>query len=452
MEIIRNVNEYYVNMLGINPINSSEKYRWNKLILSLDVDDGKVLFNGLTRAIVFIYNYELDNLYDVKTYEFLYRAYFLVSEDYDEYKQVQIIRQKLRIPVDDLYLNNISRFTILPTLACNARCEYCYESKLKMKRNMTPATAMKVAEYILQKSSNYNQIQLNWFGGEPLFNYKIIDLITNHLRSKGKNFNSDITTNGFLFDDKIIKKAIENWHVTSAQITIDGTENVYNKVKNYVNIKESAYKRVIKNIQTLLNYGVDVSIRLNVTSTNGNDLLELVDELNAIFGARSGLRIYCRAIFEETHPRTEEENKPIYDAIMKLEDKLKEYEFYVGQPCKETLGVMQCMADDGSSVLINPVGFIGTCEHHVSSDFFGDINTSNIDIKVLEEWHEYMEDKDICKDCPIYAECLRPKKCIELRSCDNIIKNYHIRQYKLGLEKIYQDYRMNNMLPSVLML
>lgn len=452
MEILKNVNELYVNMLGVNPINLNNKYRLNNLIISVDIDDGKVMLNGLTRAIVYMHDPEFDNLYDIHTYEFLYRAYFLVPEDFNEYEEASKIRHKLRPPVDDLYLTRINRFTILPTLACNARCEYCYESKLKMKRNMTPETALKVSEYILQKSSMYNNIRLNWFGGEPLVNYKVIDLITNYLKSRGKNFVGDITTNGFLFSDKLVKKAVENWNITSAQITLDGTEEVYNRVKNYVNVKESAYKVVINNIAKLISNGIEISIRLNVTPDNGEELLNVVEDLNAIFGARSGLRIYCRAIFEDAHPRTEEENKPIYDSILKIENKLKEYEFSIGQPCNEYIGIMQCMADDGASVLINPEGLIGTCEHHVSNDFFGDVRNSNIDKEILEGWRDYMEDMDICKTCPVYAECLRPKKCIELRSCDNIIKNYRIHQYKEGLEKIYLEYRLNNMIPSTLLL
>jgi radical SAM protein with 4Fe4S-binding SPASM domain len=202
----------------------------------------------------------------------------------------------------------------------------------------------------------------------------------------------------------------------------------------------------------LLQWNVDVSIRLNVTESNGEELLKLVDELNIVFGARSGLRVYCRAIFEDAHPRSEEENEAIYKYVRKIEDKLYEYEFDIGQSCREYITIRQCMADDGLSVLIDPFGNIGTCEHHVSSDFFGNIETSKIEPIILEQWGEYMEDIEICKDCPVYGECLRPKKCIELRHCDKVIKSYRIKQYTDGLRSLYLDYRMKNMLPSPLIL
>lgn len=452
MEILRNVNDGYVSMLGINPIDVTKSYRWNKLITSIDIDDGKVMFNGLTRAIVFLNNSELESICDIKTYAFLYRAYFLVDENFDEYAEIRKMRDKLQMPVDDLYLSQINRYTIVTTLACNARCKYCYEAGIKHKKSMTPAMALKIAEHIAANSDPNVPITLDWFGGEPLVNTKVIDLITNYLSNRNYTYVSEIISNGYLFDEKMIKKAKNNWHLRGIQITLDGTEKVYNETKNYVNAKESPYKRVINNIKMLMNNGVSVSIRLNIGDTNGANLLELVDELNLIFGARSGLSIYCRALFDSEDAKSEEQNEKIYSYIKAIEDKLVEYDFLVGKNCNPFIMLSQCMADDGTSVLIEPSGKMGTCEHYLDRDFFGDINNSNRDIQVLKEWHEYLPDMDICKDCPIYADCLRPKKCVELMNCDNVIKKHRTREYELGLKQFYLDYRMSNMLPNVLML
>lgn len=452
MEILRNVNNVYVSMLGVNSIDSNKSYRWNKLITSVDIDNGKVMFNGLTRSVIFLKNTELENICDIKTYEFLYRAYFLVDSDFDEYVEVQKIRSKLQKPVDDLYLYKINRYTILPTLGCNARCSYCYEHGIKSKKAMSTNTALKVAEYIIANSNHNNTIVLDWFGGEPLVNSKIIDLITNYLTERNCKFISDIISNGYLFDEKLVKKAKKNWNLRSIQITLDGTEEIYNKTKNYINAKDNPYQRVLKNIQMLLDMGIHVNIRLNVGEHNGENLLELIDELNLIFGARSGLKIYCRALFDDNETASEEKNKKMYKYIMDIESKLYEYEFSVGKACGEQMMLSQCMADDGSSVLIDPLGRVGTCEHYLDKDFFGDINNAHKDVQILKDWHDYMPDLDICKDCPIYADCLRPKKCLELRHCDNVIKQYRKYNYEIGLKNYYLDYRMSNMLPNALML
>lgn len=452
MEILRNVNNEYVSMLGINPIDATKSYRWNKLITSVDIDDGKVMFNGLTRAIIFLKNIELENICDIKTYEFLYRAYFLVDSEFNEYSKVEEIRSKLRTPVDDLYLTKIRRYTILTTLGCNARCKYCYEKNIKTKKALSNIDALRIADYIINHSNINDNIYLSWFGGEPLVNTKAIDLIANYLSERNFKFTSDMISNGYLFDEKLIKKAKNNWHLTSIQITLDGTEPVYNSIKNYVNAKDNPYQRVLKNIQLLLDNGIQVSIRLNVGESNGENLLELIEELNLIFGARSGLQIYCRSLFDDNETRNEDNNKITYFYINAIEAKLDEYEFNVGKSCGERMMLCQCMADDGTSVLISPNGDIGTCEHYLDKDFFGNINNSYRDMQVLKEWHEYLPDLDICKDCPIYADCLRPKKCKELSYCDSHIKQNRKKNYEIGLKNLYLGYRMSNMLPNELML
>lgn len=452
MEILRNANDVYVGILGINPVDSSKSYRWNKLNISVDIDDGKVMFNGLTRAIIFLTNSEIESICDIDTYKFLYRNYFLVEDSFDEYKAVKDIRSKLKLPVDDLYLSKINRFTIVTTLACNARCNYCYELGIKPKHNMSNKTALKIAEYIVSKADSSKPIKLDWFGGEPLVNYKVIDLITNYLDKRNFTYTSDITTNGYLLDENLLKKAKNNWNLKSVQITLDGTEQVYNKTKNYVNAVESPYIKVLNNIQALLSNGISVSVRLNVGEENGENLLELIDELNLVFGARSGLQIYCRALFDDDNIKTKDQNGKIYSYIEAIENKLKEYDFYVGKSCSPFLMISQCMADDGVSALIDPIGRIGTCEHYLDKDFFGNINNSDKDMQILKDWHVYMPDLDICTNCPIYADCLRPKKCKELSHCDEIIKHYRIEQYKSGLRYFYLDYRVYNAMPNVLML
>lgn len=452
MEILRNVNDVYVSMLGINPIDMTKSYRWNKLITSVDIDDGKVMFNGLTRAIIFLTNDELESICDIKTYEFLYRAYFLVDTSFDEYQAVKNIRSKLQIPVDDLYLSKVNRYTILTTLACNARCNYCYELGIKSKHSMTSNTAIQIAEYITNNSNVNQPILLNWFGGEPLVNIKVIDLITNHIANRGFNFTSEFTSNGYLFDERLIKKAKTKWHMTGIQITLDGTEETYNKIKNYVNPKGSPYIKVLENIQMLLNNGISVSIRLNVGEENGDNLLELIDELNLVFGAKSGLQVYCRALFDDDNIKTKDQNEKIYGYVRAIEDRLLAYNFRVGKYCSDYMMTSQCMADDGHSILIDPIGRIGTCEHYLDKDFFGDINKRDRNLQILKEWHEYMPDLDICANCPIYADCLRPNKCLELRHCDEVIKQYRTKEYEIGLKQFYIDYRMQNMLPNVLML
>lgn len=71
-------------------------------------------------------------------------------------------------------------------------------------------------------------MRLAWFGGEPLYNAQVIDLICNDLVERGIGYESSMISNGFLFDEKLIKRAAELWRLRQIQITLDGTEGVYN--------------------------------------------------------------------------------------------------------------------------------------------------------------------------------------------------------------------------------
>ena len=77
---------------------------------------------------------------------------------------------------------------------------------------------------------------------------KVIDLITDKMRDAGRAFTTTFTTNGYLFNKELIVKAKNIWNTVNVQITIDGTEDIYNKIKNYVNPEYNPYKKILNNI------------------------------------------------------------------------------------------------------------------------------------------------------------------------------------------------------------
>ena len=451
MEIIRYANNFYMSTLGRQPVYFDKNYRWNKCLLCVEIDGGKLILNELTRAIVFLNDQEMPDLSDKKLYEFLYRTYFLVEEDFDEFSKIDMIRDLEKTPIDSLYLEYCNNYLILTTLACNANCSYCYESKKGPESHMTKNTAIKVAKYILQHSYD-NNVHIQWFGGEPLFNMKVIDTIHNYLRDYGKFVTSQFTTNGYLFNDYIINKAINSWNVKEVQITLDGTETKYNQIKNYSKVSGSPYKTVLGNIQKLLNAGIHVNIRLNVGIDNGEDLYELTQILYDTFGVDHNLVIYCWQIFNKTGNWTEEQENLIYQSIAKIEDFLISCGYPYGKTPSENIASSQCMADAGDTILISPSGDLGTCEHFVDSKFWGHIDSQNKDMEVLKSWRNYEPKIELCKDCPIYGDCIRPSECEEMKRCSANIKARNIKKNIEGLLLYYIDYKYQQANSSILML
>lgn len=451
MKILMMPNEKTLAIIGEQPVFANKDYRFMKYCLVRDFDEGKMIYNSLTSSMVILEHDEINEIGNINKYAFLYKNYFLVPEDFDEIEVTNNIINHLRRPIDDLYLNNPTSFTILTTMKCNARCFYCYELHKKNKKHMTDETAEKIADYIHTYAPMNQQISLSFFGGEPLFNQKPIDIIVNKLIDYNRPFVTNFTTNGYLFNKELVIKAKNIWNTSYVQITLDGTEEVYNKAKNYIYKNgESPYKRVLNNIAILMNYGIRVIIRFNIDLYNSKDLRELVISLYNRFGNHPNLSMYAWPIFEdEEHPRTPEEHAKVFEELKKLEETMWKCGYFFGYVPPSEPRVYQCMADDGSSVLIDPSGNIGTCEHFVDSHFWGHIDDplkKNFD--ELNIWREYMPVLDICKDCPLYPICNRPAYCEEMSKCDKYYQEWRIRRYLNGLDKTYLDNKgLNNYMP-----
>lgn len=319
---------------------------------------------------------------------------------------------------------------------------------------MTEATALKVAEYIHKVAPTNKVINLSWFGGEPLYNVKVINIIDNYLREHGRSFTNTMTSNGYLFDKDLVLKARNIWNLVEVQITIDGTEDVYNKTKNYI-YKDpiSPYKKVLNNIAMLLNVGIQVAIRLNVDNYNADNLKLLVRELNNRFGNHPKLSIYAWPIFEDkTYTRTPEEHVQVFKHLRELDDIIAQLGYYVGKAPTPNLKLNQCMADGGDSVIISPNGDLGTCEHFFNEHFWGHIDDpSKKNFSELTCWRETNPKLNICEDCPLYPTCVRPKLCEEMGKCDPQYKEWRLDLAVRGMIAFYRDSRnqiQNNSFPS----
>ena len=147
---------------------------------------------------------------------------------------------------------------------------------------MSMETAKQVCKFIIEQNKHTQGILIQWFGGEPLLNPKVITYITQtldaELASKGIRVNYQMTTNGSLVTDEMVKLFKDVWHISKVQITLDGPKSTYEKRKAYVNLP-NAFEKVITNINALANAGIRVAIRLNYDNNNIADIMELIDYL-----------------------------------------------------------------------------------------------------------------------------------------------------------------------------
>lgn len=258
--------------------------RWMTYVLAQPVEGGVLVFHTLTRALLLLTPEEYaapDNLPELRS------SWFRVPQEMDDMKyadQVRFIRRTMWKEPE-----HITSYTIFTTTDCNARCFYCYEMG-RSRIPMSAETAHKAAAYIAAHCGG-EKVHLHWFGGEPLFNKQVIDIICTDLAEKGIVYESMIISNGYLFDGATVEQAVSHWKLKSVQITLDGTEEIYNRSKAFIyKDGKSPYQVVLANIQRLLDAGVSVHIRLNMDEHNADNLMELADELHERFGGKGKFR------------------------------------------------------------------------------------------------------------------------------------------------------------------
>ena len=141
---------------------------------------------------------------------------------------------------------NIS-LSVATTMSCNLRCPYCFEEGNKSPEFMHDDVADAIVKYLVSKKSH--NINITWFGGEPLMNFKVIERISNSLKKNDVRYAASIITNGTLFTRGMIEK-LDEYSIKSVQITLDGKQSQHDKKRFFVNGK-GTYAKIRRNRQTL---------------------------------------------------------------------------------------------------------------------------------------------------------------------------------------------------------
>lgn len=262
----------------------------SKYIITTTLDSGEVLlYSSFSTALITLsielYNeiFVQRNFTNINVVESLVRLGFLVHDD----SQVKIL-EKLRV-------NEMGDKTpvlkIFTTNKCNARCYYCFEKGIR-QIDMKIEIAVQIVSFI---KANYpdKKIQINWFGGEPLYNFSVINYITKELYRAGYLLLTHITTNGSLISQDIINFFKKYYNEISIQVTIDDIGIKYSKLKRYIDIPEAeAYKRIINNVHLLLDNNISTRIRINFLKSNIEHAFEVYNILLTEFQGKDGLLIY----------------------------------------------------------------------------------------------------------------------------------------------------------------
>ncbi|GMQ57865.1 thioether cross-link-forming SCIFF peptide maturase [Vallitalea sediminicola] len=154
----------------------------------------------------------------------------------DTYKEA-IISFKKRQPVVKALCLHIAH-------DCNLCCKYCFagEGEYNGDRSlMSSEIGKKSIDFLLENSGSRRNLEVDFFGGEPLMNFEVVKEIVKYARSKEKDYNKNfrftITTNGILLDDDIMEFVNENMY--NVVLSIDGRKEVNDRMRSSKNGKGS---------------------------------------------------------------------------------------------------------------------------------------------------------------------------------------------------------------------
>ena len=432
MQVIIPTPLQYEQIVGRQKRVDGERYRLMTYVVQQPVTDGLLLYNTLTCSMVLL---QPDEAADITAQRELIDRWFLVPQGHDDHKLCRQVRQMAALLKPAA--KAITYYTILTTTGCNARCFYCFEQGTKPV-TMTTKTASKVVRYIVKHRGD-EKVNISWFGGEPLVNAKAIDQICTGLREQGVPFRSEMISNGYLFDADRVQRAKDLWQLKRVQITLDGTAQTYNRVKDYVYRDVNAFERVLQNIGLLTGTGIHTRIRLNVGKHNIGEMAELVELLHQRFGANERLSVYSAGLLDEEH------NAELFAQRMQLEQQITACGFARKlYDLPKDIRLNCCMADDdGSRVVIAPDGHLGKCDHYLDREFFGHIDSEERNEAILRKFKERRADIEACATCFYYPQCIRLVMCHRETICTSVKQQEYLYNMREAMKYEYERYLKN---------
>lgn len=319
---------------------------------------------------------------------------FYVDDDYDEVNSL-IENSKYR-------LSNFSKkkFRVLTTTCCNARCPYCYEAGVKAV-TMSAETAEAVADFILMQSQAVKTVEIEWFGGEPLLNTQVIDIICARILKRKPlelKFESSMVSNGYLIDDTVVRRMVEQWHLYQIQITLDGMSAEYERVKA---LGKGSFDKVIQNMSALCAAGIHVVVRLNFDNNNIEELHKLTEYLS-LLPFKNQLEIYPAKI----NDGTQRSDFALESETIQMYRILHDYGFIRRLKLLPKTMKTPCAASHRGYYTINANGLLFKCDRKLlAGNAVGSVFEPNqINTKAEQEWESFVLPKK-CLECNMIPLC-----------------------------------------------
>lgn len=170
---------------------------------------------------------------------------------------------------------------------CNLRCKYCFadtgEYHMHSRCLLSAETGKKALDWLVAHSGKRKNLEVDFFGGEPLMNWDVVKRLVKYARSvekeRGKNFRFTLTTNGMLIDDEVIEFC--NREMSNVVLSLDGRKEINDATRvDYAG--NGSYDRIVPKFRKLVEArgGKNYYMRGTFTHANPdftNDVFHMAD-------------------------------------------------------------------------------------------------------------------------------------------------------------------------------
>lgn len=297
---------------------------------------------------------------------------------------------------------------------CNLNCSYCFASQGKYHGDravMSYEVGKQALDFLIANSGTRHNLEVDFFGGEPLMNFDVVKQLVAYARSiekeHNKNFRFTLTTNGMLIDDDVIDFANKECH--NVVLSLDGRKEIHDRFRvDYAG--NGSWERIVPKFQKLVKArdGKGYYMRGTFTHANPDFLEDIKTMLDLGFTELSMEPVVCApndpsALTDDDLEIVFKQYEELAQLMLERQKEGKPFTFYhymidlKGGPC-----VYKRISGCGSGteyMAVTPWGDLYPCHQFVGEEAF----------KLGDVWHgvENTEKQDEFAACNVYAreEC-----------------------------------------------
>ena len=300
---------------------------------------------------------------------------------------------------------------------CNLNCSYCFASQGKYhgeRAVMSFEVGKQALDFLIANSGSRRNLEVDFFGGEPLVNFQVVKDLVAYARSiekeHGKNFRFTLTTNGLLIDEDVIEFANRECH--NVVLSLDGRKEIHDRFRvDYAG--NGSFDRIVPKFQQLVKArnGQGYYMRGTFTHANPDFLKDIQVMLDLGFNELSMEPVVAApddpsALTEEDKAIVMEQYEKLAMLMLDKDREGKPFTFYhymidlTGGPC-----IYKRISGCGSGteyMAVTPWGDLYPCHQFVGEEKFklGDVWKGVDNTEIQNEFLECnVYARPECRDC-----------------------------------------------------